>query len=178
MQAVCDVLEQLIAEGALKHYAIGGATAAGFHGEPLATRDIDVFVFVEPPLALCSSRSNRFSPTLPHSASTTLMKRKYSSMDSRSNSSARLPAWKQKPSNRQWWRSGKTTASESCARSILPPSRSPSAARKTAPDWSILWNFQTLIACFSPTFWLATRCKPAGMSGPTHWASKNSFPKP
>lgn len=49
MQAVCDVLEQLAHEGILKHYAIGGATAAGFHGEPLATRDVDVFVFVEPP---------------------------------------------------------------------------------------------------------------------------------
>lgn len=45
MQAVCDVLEQLAREGTLKRYAIGGATAAGFHGEPLATRDIDVFVF-------------------------------------------------------------------------------------------------------------------------------------
>ena len=49
MQAVCDVLELLFKEGALKHYAIGGATAAGFHGEPLATRDVDVFVFVDPP---------------------------------------------------------------------------------------------------------------------------------
>lgn len=49
MQAVCDVLEQLLSEGILKRYAIGGATAAGFHGEPLATRDIDVFVFVDSP---------------------------------------------------------------------------------------------------------------------------------
>jgi hypothetical protein len=48
MQAVCDVLEQLLADGTLKHYAIGGATAAGFHGEPLATRAIDVFVYLEP----------------------------------------------------------------------------------------------------------------------------------
>ena len=48
MQAVCDILEKLLAEGVLKRYAIGGATAAGFHGEPLATRDIDVFVFVDP----------------------------------------------------------------------------------------------------------------------------------
>ncbi|MCF7675606.1 MAG: hypothetical protein K9M97_09695 [Akkermansiaceae bacterium] len=44
MQAVCDVLEQLVSQGTLRHYAIGGATAAGFHGEPLATRDVDVFV--------------------------------------------------------------------------------------------------------------------------------------
>jgi hypothetical protein len=48
MQAVCDTLEQLLGEGILRQYAIGGATAAGFHGEPLATRDIDVFVFVDP----------------------------------------------------------------------------------------------------------------------------------
>ncbi len=48
MHQVCDVLEQLVVDGALSHYAIGGATAAGFHGEPLATRDIDVFVFLEP----------------------------------------------------------------------------------------------------------------------------------
>jgi hypothetical protein len=49
MQAVCDILEQLVGEGSLKRYAIGGATAAGFHGEPLATRDIDVFIFIDPP---------------------------------------------------------------------------------------------------------------------------------
>lgn len=48
MQAVCDVLERLLSEGAIARYAIGGATAAGFHGEPLATRDIDVFVFLHP----------------------------------------------------------------------------------------------------------------------------------
>lgn len=49
MQEVCDVLERLAGEGTLKQYAIGGATAAGFHGEPLATRDVDVFVFIDPP---------------------------------------------------------------------------------------------------------------------------------
>lgn len=49
MQEVCDVLEQLLDEGTLTRYAIGGATAAGFHGEPLATRDVDVFVFIDPP---------------------------------------------------------------------------------------------------------------------------------
>ncbi len=48
MQAVCDILEQLLQEGTIKRYAVGGATAAGFHGEPLATRDIDVFVFIDP----------------------------------------------------------------------------------------------------------------------------------
>ena len=48
MQEVFDLLERLVAEGSLTQYAIGGATAAGFHGEPLATRDIDVFVFIDP----------------------------------------------------------------------------------------------------------------------------------
>ena len=48
MQAVCDVLEELLSSGVIASYAIGGATAAGFHGEPFATRDIDVFVFLNP----------------------------------------------------------------------------------------------------------------------------------
>ena len=47
MEKVCEILEQLVAGGTLKNYAIGGATAAGFHGEPLATLDVDVFVFAE-----------------------------------------------------------------------------------------------------------------------------------
>jgi hypothetical protein len=47
MHEVCDILEQLVREGTLIRYAIGGATAAGFHGEPLATRDVDVFVFMD-----------------------------------------------------------------------------------------------------------------------------------
>lgn len=49
MQKVCDVLERLLAGGVVVKYAIGGATAAGFHGEPLATRDIDVFCFLNVP---------------------------------------------------------------------------------------------------------------------------------
>mgnify|MGYP001158710556 CR=1 FL=1 len=49
MQAVSDVLEQLVEDGTLTRYAIGGATAAGFHGEPLATRDVEVSVFLNAP---------------------------------------------------------------------------------------------------------------------------------
>ena len=49
MQKVCDVLEKVLTEGVVGKYAIGGATAAGFHGEPLATRDIDVFCFLNVP---------------------------------------------------------------------------------------------------------------------------------
>jgi len=45
MQKVCNVLEQLLTSVVVVKYVIGGATAAGFHGEPLATRDIDVFCF-------------------------------------------------------------------------------------------------------------------------------------
>ena len=48
MEKVCHILERLVANGTLSGYAIGGATAAGFHGEPLATLDVDVFVFAEP----------------------------------------------------------------------------------------------------------------------------------
>lgn len=48
MEKVCQILEQFVANGTLSGYAIGGATAAGFHGEPLATLDVDVFVFTEP----------------------------------------------------------------------------------------------------------------------------------
>jgi len=47
MQEVCNILERLVEEGTLSQYAIGGATAAGFHGEPLATRDVDVFIFMD-----------------------------------------------------------------------------------------------------------------------------------
>lgn len=49
VEKVCQILEQLVADGTLSNYTIGGATAAGFHGEPLATLDIDVFVFADPP---------------------------------------------------------------------------------------------------------------------------------
>jgi len=61
MQRVCDVLEELTAEGILGNYAIGGATAAGFHGEPLATMDVDVFVFLKVKRMPCWSRWSRFS---------------------------------------------------------------------------------------------------------------------
>jgi hypothetical protein len=48
VEKVCQILEQLVAKGTLGGYAVGGATAAGFHGEPLATLDVDVFVLAEP----------------------------------------------------------------------------------------------------------------------------------
>ena len=48
MEKICEVLEQFLTAGTLKNCAIGGATAAGFHGRPLATLDVvDVFAFIE-----------------------------------------------------------------------------------------------------------------------------------
>ena len=53
METVCRTLAELVTEGIIEDYAIGGATAAGFYGEPIATRDIDVFAFVpQPPNSL------------------------------------------------------------------------------------------------------------------------------
>ena len=40
MEEVCRVLERLVEVGFLSDYAIGGATAAGCHGEPLVTRAV------------------------------------------------------------------------------------------------------------------------------------------
>jgi hypothetical protein len=57
MQSVCDVLEELLACGVIQKYAMGGAMAAGFHGEPLATRDIDVFCYLDAPTDSLLSRS-------------------------------------------------------------------------------------------------------------------------
>ena len=48
MEKVCQILEQFVAKGTLSGYAIVGATAAGFHGEPLATLDVYVFGFTAP----------------------------------------------------------------------------------------------------------------------------------
>jgi hypothetical protein len=41
---VFRVLEDLIAEGVLESYAIGGAVAATYFLEPISTQDVDVFV--------------------------------------------------------------------------------------------------------------------------------------
>jgi len=49
MENVCRILAELVAEGVIEDYAFGGATGAGFYGEPIATRDIDVFAFVSQP---------------------------------------------------------------------------------------------------------------------------------
>lgn len=44
IQAVLRVLEDLVAEGVLESYAVGGAVAATYFLEPISTQDVDVFV--------------------------------------------------------------------------------------------------------------------------------------
>ncbi len=46
---VFEALNQLKAEGVLRDYALGGATAALFYAEPTRTYDVDVFVLLPPP---------------------------------------------------------------------------------------------------------------------------------
>ena len=41
---VFRILEELVAEGLLESYAIGGAVAATYYLEPVSTQDVDVFV--------------------------------------------------------------------------------------------------------------------------------------
>lgn len=41
------ILEQMRADGIIPRYAIGGAVAASFYLEPVATQDVDVFVVME-----------------------------------------------------------------------------------------------------------------------------------
>jgi hypothetical protein len=48
MQDTLRVLLQLRAEGAIGRFAIGGAIAASFYVEAVATEDLDVFAFLQP----------------------------------------------------------------------------------------------------------------------------------
>jgi predicted nucleotidyltransferase len=53
MKKTLEVVNQLVEEGTLETWAIGGAMAAVFYVEPLLTFDLDVFVLLEkegPPL--------------------------------------------------------------------------------------------------------------------------------
>ena len=44
MKEAFKVLAELVAEGVIKDYAIGGAMGATFYLEPVVTMDLDVFV--------------------------------------------------------------------------------------------------------------------------------------
>ena len=47
MKKVFQVLNQMVRDGAITDYAIGGAIGAVFYVEPFATQDVDVFVMME-----------------------------------------------------------------------------------------------------------------------------------
>ena len=48
MQGTIRVLNEMVEEGILEAYAIGGAMAAVFYVDPVATFDLDVFVLLPP----------------------------------------------------------------------------------------------------------------------------------
>ena len=122
MQAVCDTLEQIVSEGTLKQYAIGGATAAGFHGEPLATRDVDVFVFLDAiPDSLLVSLESVFT-RLSELGFNEFKEEGCSFMDFQFGSRVPLPVSRAKRLTRRWLLSGISTACESCAQNTLPQS--------------------------------------------------------
>ncbi|MBI4062771.1 MAG: hypothetical protein HY401_00540 [Elusimicrobia bacterium] len=47
MEKTIGVLNEMVRDGVIKNYAIGGAVAALFYAEPVETFDLDVFVVVE-----------------------------------------------------------------------------------------------------------------------------------
>ena len=47
MKKVFELLNQMVREGELSNYAVGGAIAAVFYIRPFATQDIDVFVMMQ-----------------------------------------------------------------------------------------------------------------------------------
>jgi hypothetical protein len=46
MEKTLAVLNQMVAEGVLEKYAIGGAIGATFYLEPIATQDLDIFTIL------------------------------------------------------------------------------------------------------------------------------------
>lgn len=47
MEKVFQLLNQMVHDGEIQNYAIGGAIAAVFYVEPFATQDVDVFVMMD-----------------------------------------------------------------------------------------------------------------------------------
>lgn len=48
LEAVIIALDQMVTDGIVDNYAIGGAIAASFYGEVATTEDVDVFVVFKP----------------------------------------------------------------------------------------------------------------------------------
>lgn len=44
MQKAIKILNQLVAEGLIEDYAIGGSVAMLFYAEPVTTKDVDIFI--------------------------------------------------------------------------------------------------------------------------------------
>ncbi len=57
MRRAIEILEQLVGDGTLKAYAIGGGVAATFYAEPVLTYDLDAFVLLPPSSGLLVSLS-------------------------------------------------------------------------------------------------------------------------
>ena len=64
MEAAIRVLNEMVGDGVVDAYALGGAMAAVFYVEPVATFDLDVFVILPPAerdqLVLTLERQNRW----------------------------------------------------------------------------------------------------------------------
>ncbi len=43
-----SVINQMVTDGIIENYALGGATAVIFYTEPIATEDVDIFVHLKP----------------------------------------------------------------------------------------------------------------------------------
>ena len=43
-----SVINQMMTDGIIENYALGGATAVIFYTEPIATEDVDIFVHIKP----------------------------------------------------------------------------------------------------------------------------------
>jgi hypothetical protein len=48
IEKTISVVNQMIEDGVIEDYALGGATAVIFYTEPIATEDIDIFVHIRP----------------------------------------------------------------------------------------------------------------------------------
>lgn len=55
MKEALKVLSDLVTDGVIEAYAIGGAMGATFYLEPVVTMDLDVFVLFKDNTSLCRS---------------------------------------------------------------------------------------------------------------------------
>ena len=58
MKEALKVLQELVADGVIEDYAIGGAMGATFYLEPVVTMDLDVFVLFKDNTSLLTACPN------------------------------------------------------------------------------------------------------------------------